>query len=217
MDTGKLILNQFFEAKAKYPKLGTPIKEGNIWRASGAIDVIDDEGGYWDTYDVDIVLFSDYPASLPILLETGKKIKRNLDWHISKEGICCLSTPAKMYHDLGGNVTLVRWLDMFAHPYLANHVYKVKAGAYASGEFSHGNKGILEGWKMILGIPSGKQVLLYLEHLVWIREPALNRPCFCGSNKKYKRCYLLTVEKHRMNIPYSQIMEDIKSLRKSSI
>ena len=184
-----------------------------MWKISGSIDVIDDEGGYWDTYDVNIVLFNDYPESLPILIEVGKKIQRKLGWHISKEGICCLSTPAKMYHDLGGKITLLRWLDMFAHLYLANHVYKIKTGAYAGDEFSHGAKGILEGWQLILGTSDRKRVLRYLEHLVWIIQPSLNRPCFCGSNKKYKRCFLLNIEKHRSGIPYRQIMEDVKSLK----
>jgi hypothetical protein len=215
MDTGNLIQHQFLEVKSKYPKLSSPVHEGKMWRISGHIDVIDDEGGYWDTYDVTILLFNDYPESLPILIETGKKIQRHVDWHISKEGICCLSTPAKMYHDLAGNITLLRWLNMFAHPYLANHVYKIKTGGYAGSEFSHGNKGIVEGWKLILGTSDSKQLLWHLEHLVWIKQSALNRPCFCGSGKKYKRCFLLNIEEHRSGIPYHQIMEDVKSLKQN--
>jgi hypothetical protein len=108
MDRQTLIQRQFLEATTKYPKLSPPKKKGSIWRIDGAIDVIDDEGGYWDTYEINIVLFSDYPISLPLLIETGKKIQRNADWHISKEGICCLSTPAKMYCDLAGKITLLR-------------------------------------------------------------------------------------------------------------
>ena len=127
-------------------------------------------------------------------------------------GVCCLSTQAKMFYELAGKITLLKWLDKFAHPYLANHVYKIKTGHYAGEEFSHGSQGILEGWKKILQLKDDHEVLFYLQCLTGKGKPSLNKPCFCGSGKIYKRCFLLNQEAHRMNVPLNQIIKDIKAI-----
>jgi hypothetical protein len=204
----------FLDAREKYPKLQHFIQENNTWKINGVIDVIDDEGGYWDSYEISIIMLDDYPDSLPILIETSNKIERHIDWHMMSGGVCCLSTQAKMFYDLGGDITLVKWLNKFAHPFLANHVYRIKKGHYASEEFSHGNKGIIEGWKKIIPLKDNNQILAYLQHMVGVKRLSLNQPCFCGSRKKYKRCYLLNQKDHLMNIPVSQIIKDIKAMSK---
>lgn len=208
----EIIEKHFLDAKERYPKLKHLIQGNNAWKIDGIIDVIDDEGGYWDSYEVSIVMDTDYPNSLPILVETGNKIERHIDWHMIPGGVCCLSTPAKMFYELGGDITLVKWLNEFAHPFLANHVYKVKTGQYANEEFSHGNKGILEGWRKIIPLIDSSQILLYLQQMVGKSKLSLNQLCFCGSGKKYKRCYLLNQKDHLMNIPTKQILNDINAI-----
>lgn len=120
------ISEHYHEVRGKYPKLGLPRKNNGFWKIDGTIDVIDDEGSHWDSYEVSIFLSPNYPKDLPVLIETSKKIRRHIDWHISDEGICCLSTPSKMYQALGEEITLLKWLNEFAHPYLANHVTESK-------------------------------------------------------------------------------------------
>lgn len=210
----KIIQQHFLDAQERYPKLQHLIKSNSIWLINGVIDVIDEEGGYWDSYEVSIIVPDDYPKSLPILVETSNKIERHIDWHMNSNGVCCLSTQAKMFYDLGEDITLLKWLNEFAHPFLANHVYRVKTGHYANKEFSHGNKGILEGWKEIIQLEDETQVLTYLEQMIGIKRLSLNQQCFCGSGKKYKRCYLLNQRNHLMNIPASQIANDINAISK---
>jgi hypothetical protein len=209
-----LIFEQYSEALIKYPKLGTPRHYNGYWQIEGTFDVIDDEGGYWDSYEVSIILPQDYPNELPLLIEKGEKIKRHIDWHISEGGICCLSTSAKIYQVLGQKIRLLDWLNQFAHPYLANHVYRIKTGNYAHAEYSHGAKGILEGWQDILLRQSSSEIMQYLRFLAGYTELPRNRPCFCGSGKKFKRCFLLHREAHRFFIPVAQICSDIKALKK---
>jgi hypothetical protein len=212
---GKEIIQEHLaEARIGYPKLNDLVVENNIQKIAGTIDVIDDEGRYWDSYDVLIIIPDKYPNSLPVLIETSKKIERHIDWHIISEGICCLSTQSTMFYELKGDITLLRWLDKFAHPYLANHVYKLKTGSYANEEFSHGTLGIIEGWKQILHSNNTKQTLSLLKRMAGIESMALNQLCFCNSGKKYKRCYLLNEVAHRMNIPLYQIMNDIKTIER---
>jgi len=210
----EIIQKHFLDAQERYPKLQHLIQENNTWKINGVIDVIDDEDGYWDSYEVSIVMPDDYPDSLPILMETSNKIERHIDWHMISGGVCCLSTQAKMYYDLGGDIKLVKWLNEFAHPFLANHVYRVKTGHYANEEFSHGNKGILEGWKKIIQLEDNIQTFTYLQQMIGRKSLSLNQKCFCGSGKKYKRCYLLNQRDHLMNIPTSQIIKDITAISK---
>lgn len=212
---GKEIIQEHLaEARIGYPKLNDLVVENNIQKIAGTIDVIDDEGRYWDSYHVLIIIPDKYPNDLPVLIETSKKIERHIDWHIIGEGICCLSTQSKMFYELKDDITLLRWLDKFAHPYLANHVYKLKTGRYANEEFSHGTLGIIEGWNQILHSNDTKQTLSLLKRMAGIESMAFNQLCFCNSGKKYKRCYLLNEVAHRMNIPLYQIMNDIKTIER---
>ena len=68
MVSEELIWNHYNEVKGKYPKLNTPQKSPLGWTIEGGIDVFDDEGRYWDTYEVSIIIPSDYPSQLPQLI-----------------------------------------------------------------------------------------------------------------------------------------------------
>lgn len=213
MELKELLEKEYGEILTYYPKLMKPACQEQYWRINGSIDVIDNEGGYWDTYQIAILIPLNYPQGIPILQEVSKKIERDIDWHmVGENGLCCLATPAKIYHDLSGEITLLKWLNRFAHPFLANHVFKKKTGNYANEEFSHGTKGIIEGWEKILNINGNLCVLHYLRQISGYRTQSLNRPCFCGSGKKYKRCYVINPHGHRFCIPPNQIDNDIKSI-----
>lgn len=214
MEQKQLIAKHYAESLNSYPKLIKLIKDGEFWRINGYIDVTDDEGGYWDTYEVTILIPPHYPKDIPILFETGKKIIRESDWHMSSNGECCLATRAKIFHDLSDGITLLKWLDKFAHPFLANHVYRKKHMRYAHEEFSHGTKGIIEGWEKITGIRGAGSIIKHLRQITGYRTQALNQPCFCGSGKKYKRCYEINPAEHRYKIPYNEIARDITEIRK---
>lgn len=209
MVTRELIEQDFIEAVQAYPKLLKVYEQGNYWHIEGSIDVFDDEGGYWDTYDVKILIPPTYPKDIPILLETGKKIIRHSDWHTSSEGVCCLATRAKIFYDLSDGISLKKWLDKFAHPFLANHQYRLRNHKYAHEEFSHGTKGIIEGWEKITGIKNSHTILEHLRWIIGYKTQSKNLPCFCGSGKKYKRCFERHQNMHQYNIPTTEIEKDI--------
>lgn len=207
----ELIRNEFCDVARKYSKLNPPEKITQGWIIRGAIDVLDDEGGYWDTYEVCILIPLNYPNVLPQLFESSGKILRTEDWHNSN-GLCCLGTEAIMYYRMGGQVTLVKWIEQFAHPYLANHIYKLKTGSYAQGEFSHGVPGLIEGYTQIWGLKNEVEVINYLKFVTNIKSLKRNDPCFCKSGKKYKHCYLVAPKKHFMGIPVNLIQDDLQKI-----
>jgi hypothetical protein len=206
-----IIHDQYEVVKNKYPKLKPPSPKSLGWNIDGYLDVIDDEGGYWDTYKVTIFVPEDYPVHLPELIETGKKIERHIDWH-NIDGVCCLSTKAVMFHEMRGNITLLFWLDKYALPYLANHVYRVQTGHYANLEFEHGVPGIIQGYSNLFGINDKKFIIERLKLLTGFRTIGRNDPCFCGSGIKYKKCYCIFPESHLMGVPYYLLRDDLNKI-----
>ena len=211
MVTEEIIRQEYYDALIKYNKLLSPEKVGEDFVIKGSIDVIDDEAGYWDTYNVNITITSKYPLELPILSETSKKIERHEDWH-NRNGICCLATNAKMFHALGRNITLINWLDKFAHPYLANHVYRIKMGSYANKEYDHGTEGIIQGYCEIFEVAEIFEVISKLKLICGLQKLGRNNPCFCGSGKKYKKCFLEEPSGHYLGIPYNVLKNDLEEI-----
>jgi hypothetical protein len=209
-----LILAEYYNVVQRYNKLLFPKINGQGWVIEGAIDVIDDDGGFWDTYLVNIFIPASYPDELPVLFEVGNKIDKSMDWH-NIDGACCLSTTAKMFFEMEGKCTLLMWLDKFAHPFLANHVYKMQTGAYAHGEFSHGIPGIIQGYSEIFNLSKNEEIVERLMIITGRKAFGRNDPCFCQSGKKYKKCYLLNIEKHFMGIPFQIMQQDLDDIIKS--
>jgi hypothetical protein len=211
MVTEEVIRQEYNDLRSKYTKLLRPEKVGEGFVIKGSIDVIDADGGYWDTYDVSILIPAGYPLEIPILIETSKKIERHEDWH-NRDGICCLSTNAKMYSVLGKNMTLFNWLEKFAHPFLANHVFRIKTGNYANNEFDHGTKGIIQGYCEIFNFTNEFEVIERLSLICGNKKIGRNDLCFCGVGKKYKKCFLINPKYHYLNIPYETLKKDLEEI-----
>ena len=142
--------------------------------------------------------------------EIGNKIPKVPEWHNS--GSCCLSTNAVMFMKLADNLTLLNWLELFAHPFLANHVYKVKTGTYANGEFEHFELGIIQGYFEVFQASDELEVVEKLRLLTGRKDTSRNALCFCNSGKKYKRCYLVNPSGHSPGIPISVLQKDLSQI-----
>ena len=208
MGTEELIRNHYNEVKDKYPKLNPPQKKESYWTIDGSIDVTDDEGGFWDTYEVSIILPNHYPIQLPQIIETGKKIVRHIDWH-NINGWCCLSTQAVMFNQMKGRVTLLLWLDEFVLPYLANHIFRIKTGHYANKEFEHGVPGIIQGYGVLFGNDDQEIIIEKIKVISGLKNYGRNDPCFCGSGEKYKHCFGLNPVNHFLGLPLDLLYNDL--------
>ena len=215
MELEQLINKDYVDASAKYYKLNAPEIRDDLWYISGSIDIIDDKGKNWAAYYVDIRFPNDYPKSPPDLIEIGNKIIRHQDWHINMDGTCCLAPRANFFLKLKNNITLLGWLECFALPFLANHIYKEKTGEYAAKEYPHGAKGIIESYREIFNLNSDTETILLLKYIIGERTMSRNDSCFCGSGKKYKKCYLTKISEHCYNIPLEVFKKDFKELHKT--
>ena len=211
MVSEEIIFSQYESAKEKFPKLLQPERVGEQWEIKGSIDVIDDDGELWDNFEVKIVVPKNFPEELFQLYETGKRIPQDAFWH--NTFTCCVSTNATIYFTLGDDITLLNWLSRFAHPFLANYVYKRKTGHYASGEFEHGTPGVVQGYEKLFGVNGAKEVFVRLKMQCSVLIRGRNDKCFCGSGKKFKNCYLKSPFTHKFsNIPYSQLEKDMEEI-----
>jgi hypothetical protein len=212
MESEELITCQYESARDKFPKLNHPIRVGDVWEIIGAIDVIDDENNLWATYNVKIIVPKKYPEEIFQLQETGGQIPKKADWHNSNN--CCVSTTAIIYSVLGEDISLLNWLEKFAHPYLANHIYKVKTGQYASGEFLHFTDGTIQGYEKLFKLKGVKEVYQKLKMICSVLQKGRNDKCFCGSGKKFKHCYLINPISHKFSgVPYSLLQSDFEEIR----
>ncbi len=214
MVSEEYILKEFEIISQKYDKLKSPVKTESSWHITGDFDVIDPNGYCWDTYSIEIILPDEYPYVLPCLIETSNKIEQHENWH-NLLGVCCLSTDAIMYRELGLPLSLLKWLDRFVYDFLANHVIKKREKEYAKGEFSHGPEGIVEGYFEIFNVSDKKIVFKKIKSLLDITNLGRNDPCFCGSNIKYKKCFLQSPYTHTLlGIPISVLNHDYVEIGK---
>lgn len=213
MDFTNLIEQQYTEAFEKFPDLRPPLFDKQGCKIEGVLAVIDSNGYRWGEYEICIAIPVAFPKSLPILIEKSRKIERNINWHINEHGICCVGTPARQHFELSNNASLLNWLEKFAMPYLANHIHRKETGYYANGELSHGVKGLVEDYSDLLNVKSGEELIAHLKLIVGQKVLSKNNDCFCGSGKKYKRCFLLNPTQHRLGIPLEIVLDDLRKIK----
>lgn len=213
MDIFTSIKNEFDILKSKYPKLNLSSEANETFLIAGNIEIVDSNKFVWASYDIEIKISKYYPLILPTLFEKGGKIENHIDWHVYGDSSCCLGTNAKIYRELGDNITLENWFDKFAYPFLANHHYKIETGNYANGESKHGYAGVLDDYQELFNLPNHNAVIDYLRFVLELKKKSLNQECFCSSGKKFKRCFALNKKEHYKGVPKFVLRHDYKNLQ----
>jgi hypothetical protein len=180
---------------------------------SGTLDIIDNNGKLWDNYQIEIHINSDFPNRFPTLFEVGGKIPKTVNWHIyGNSGSCCLTVPQKEIVACRKGITLIKYVDEWVIPYLANQTHRFLTGSYANGEYAH-NKLIatLEFYQDLFKTKDVRQVL---QRMYWIvNNPKPNRTafCFCGNKIKFRKCHREAYESIHL-LDKSILIEDVKNL-----
>ena len=82
-------ISSFLYTYPKFKYFERPKKKCSILK--GTIDICDVDGNYWDSFKIEIYIEKlKYPYCVPIIKEISRKIKRDDEWHINKDGFCCL-------------------------------------------------------------------------------------------------------------------------------
>lgn len=182
-----MFVNQLDEVIAKYPRLNKHISDNEIM-LKGFIDIIDESGKLWDTYEILIRPSPDFPNKFPILFEIGEKIPKNGDWHIYTDGSCCLTVPPNEVIACKNGISVLTFVEDWVLPYLANQTYRALTGNFVN-EYSHGTLGLVEYYQNLLNTKDKNQIIRLLTFILDNKKPHRTNKCFCGSNQKFRHCH----------------------------
>jgi hypothetical protein len=183
-------LTQVGDAILAYPSL-MKVLSGDRIILKGILKVIDEEGIYWDEYEVEIHATDHFPAQFPALYETGGKIPRIGDWHVNEDTFSCCTTvtPEEILRCQRG-INLTVYIAEYVMPYLFNQTHRRIEGYYVNGEYAHGAWGLLQYYGELLGSESSPRLTVDLLRYIAQFEPPLRTClCFCGSKRKYRHCH----------------------------
>jgi len=168
---------QFYEVE------GTPVIKGDF-TATNKIEKIE-----IDTYEVLICFPKNYPNAFPHVVETSKKIPRNPSRHVRLNNTLCFGNWQDELGVCKNGITLTFFLDEILNTHLCREYVKEKTGEYPTGERSHDNEGIWEGYYDIFNTTDKVAVMGELELILNHKPLGRNAPCYCDSGKRYKICH----------------------------
>ncbi len=191
----ELFLAQIPDVLNKYPKL-SKIERDNKFILAGALDIVDNTGKYWETYDIEIFCSETFPNRFPELYETGCKIPKIADWHIYEDTLsCCVKIlPEEILRCLKG-ITVEQYVTCEVLPYLFNQTHRRVEGYYVNGEYGHGGLGLYEYYSHELKTGDLEQIAKLLYSIATRPKPDRTSTCFCGSGVKYRYCHRTVYEK----------------------
>lgn len=206
--------------RAQYPTLHA-VFEGEAYSVRGTYPVTAD-GKVIDRYELEIALPSDYPASLPLVWETGGRIPREPDRHVFPDtGSLCLGVPLALWIQLKGDFSLPTVLDIPVRNFLIGNALVENGEPWPHGDHSHGVAGVLEFYGDLLGTFEPMAIAQFLLALVRgkVRGHWL---CPCGSGDIIRKCHKEAVESLR-GAPREivaqtgcMVLDEIKRTRKAA-
>lgn len=137
---------------------------------------------------------SSYPNDEPIAYDAAGRFPPADDRHILKGGRFCLWLPPRSQWDKSDPNRLERFLDEVAVFLERQLIYDATNGrVWAGGQYKHYGAGYEE---FMLSELDNDEVLFrsLLPVIIGRVRRGRNEACPCGSNQKYKRCHLSTVE-----------------------
>jgi len=152
--------------------------------------------GYIGSFDVEIIIPSDYPNSLPSVCEISNKIPRFNKCHVNHNGTLCLGSRRRTKEIFFKEPTLLGFVRNIMLPFFYSFCYRIENGVWPYGELSHGSKGLLEDYKEFLGLTSKQGVINFLDYIIFLYQNPQRRfrirsrgLCPCGSKLRFNKCH----------------------------
>lgn len=187
----KLFEEQLKEVRQHYPNLAIKEKNGKKY-LKGVLDVQNKSNEVAGSFLIEVHYANGFPFRFPTLYETGGSIPNNPDWHKYNDGSCCITVEPDEKLKCKHGVSVLEFIKKYAVAFLANHIYRRATGMYKNGEYSHGLPGLEEFYVDLLKTNNKELWHTYFKRTFRNEkfDDARNKPCFCGSGKKYKNCHL---------------------------
>jgi hypothetical protein len=179
--------NDIEEVLEMFPKI-VLTAENKLKVLSGEVDIFDNANVYLESFNIKVVVPSRYPYQFPRLFEIGNKLEHVPDRHISEDGSCCVCSLQEENLAAQRGMTIKSFFLKYVLPYLANQLYYDSQGKWANGDFHHGDLGIFQYYSELLKLENIAEVIEFLS-VFNVTKLYRNDVCFCGSDKKLKRCH----------------------------
>jgi hypothetical protein len=180
----------------EYPDLCVMIEGGAVF-ARGSFPVV---GGtdILDRFLIEVEFPRDYPASIPILRETGGRIPWHESRHTNRDGAACPIVPEEWLIRQDRD-SILAFLDGPVKNFFLGQILVEAGKPWPFGERSHGNAGLVESYGELVGTTDPVAVRRYLDCLS--KETVKGHwDCPCGSKKHLRNCHLDKVKALRKKI-----------------
>ncbi|SEK76200.1 SEC-C motif-containing protein [Olivibacter domesticus] len=204
----------FIIANERFPKLKYSWHaKSKMWVISGELDICDTVGVYWGTFQIIMLVPRSYPYCVPIVIEKSQIIPRDIDWHISPEGICCLDADHELIAMSQKGININDFITDKVYTYFANQIYKLQGKQYAGAEYAHHTAGVIQYYVERLNMPSAEATLQALKNILCKKGLGRNDKCPCGSGLKLKKCHKASIETIK-TFGFSKVQKDIQDIEK---
>lgn len=212
--TGKSLFERdFLEVEKRFPKLKyTWSSKYKTWVIAGELDICDIEGVYWDTFNIAMGVPQSYPYCVPVVIEKSEIIARDIDWHISPEGICCLDVTHNLIALSKLGINICSFIIDKVYPYFANQLYKLAENKYAGKEYAHHLDGVIQYYLEEHNLPNKAAVIAILQQITTKSFMGRNETCPCGSGRKVKHCHLRSIDTIK-TLGNVRLISDLKNIK----
>jgi hypothetical protein len=149
----------------------------------GSLEVLDGVN-----YDVHIT-FPGYPQQFPKVKEVSNKIPHDPNRHVNPDGTLCLAVRPQEVLLCRKGLTFDHFMNQILVPHLAREYVKSETGEYPQGEYSHGNKGVLEFFQERFGQENKETIIQLIDLAIQPNGTKMYDECVCGSGRKFKFCH----------------------------
>ncbi len=141
-----------------------------------------------DWYDIEMLLPAKYPCLPPRVREIGNKISRDIDYHVSEDGILCLGADLAVLERFYERADLLWFVDELVVPHLASCTWRRNGEAVPWEQLRHKGEGLLEFYKDRFGTDDNFTALRLLKVLVDHNYKG-HTLCPCESGIKLRHCH----------------------------
>jgi hypothetical protein len=180
---------QFAELIVSRPLLRKEFSNG-LFVIAGTYSLHEELEGevYTDSFEIEILVDSNFPESVPIVSEKERRIRAVNFEHVNDDGTLCLEIDTKILIDLQENPTLQYFSEKYIRFYLLSFLYHRKHKKFPFGEYAHAEEGRLEYYGEIFDT-TDKVAAKTLLTFIFKNEIKGHNPCPCGNGKKYRDCH----------------------------